>query len=180
MSKTIFDECVCHGKRLYPFGGVSVHIQDERIEFVDYPSARPEKPSEDGTITVDGPVDVTMSVDGEQKVGEIVTTKVSLSSEEYEGKMVRVRVTITPAGANKPKYKEGDAWVDMPVENEGDAEKDVFYFGSSAGFPLTAGAESEFSNELMKAGPVTTKLEVIDVETGKVVSTATMTVNVEE
>lgn len=187
---TIFDECVCHGKRLYPFGGVSVRIQDEKIEFVDYPSARPEKPGDDepgdkepdtDEPIGDGPVKVGLTVSGEEKVGEIVTTKVSLvAPEEYEGKMVRVRVTITPAGANKPKYKEGDEWKDLPMVSEGDAEKDVFYFGASAGFPLTAGAESEFSNELVKSGPVTTTLEVIDVETGEVISTASQTVDVKE
>ena len=178
--ENIFDECLCHGKRLYPFGGVSVHIQDTKIDFVDYPGV--DEPSDDdSSVTVDGPVDVKLTVSGEEKVGEIVTTQVALNAPaEYVGKNVRVRVTITPAGANKPKYKEGDQWLDLPMENSGDSTKDVFYFGDASGFPLSNEATSEFSNELMKSGKITTTLEIIDVETDKVISTATHTVDVAE
>ena len=185
--ENIFNECLCHGKRLYPFGGVSVHIQDTKIDFVNYPETNDpstgDEPSndDDSSITVNGPVDVKLTVTGEEKVGEIVTTQVALNApEEYVGKNVRVRVTITPAGANKPKYKEGDQWLDLPMDNSGDSTKDVFYFGTETGFPLSNEATSEFSNELMKSGKITTTLEVIDVETGKVISTATQTVDIAE
>ena len=66
------------------------------------------------------------------------------------------------------------------MENSGDSTKDVFYFGDTSGFPLSNTATTEFSNELMKSGKVTTTLEIIDVETNKVISTATHTVNVAE
>ena len=172
---------------IFPISTHIQHIQDDfttpvlKVVESEGVEEKPEVPdeSEDG-IKNDGPVKVNMTKVGEEKVGEIVTTKVSLDPGEYAGKMVKVRVTIVPAGANKPKYKEGDKWLDLPQVSEGDGTKDVFTFGGSAGFPLTAGAETEFSNELMKAGKVTTTLEVIDVETDEVISTATQTVTVKE
>ena len=119
-------------------------------------------------------VKVIMTTEGTPKVGEIVTTKVGLESAEYEGTNVRVRVTIDPANATKAKYKEGDQWLDLPMEGE----NGVYYFGASNGFPLTNGAVSEFHNECLEAGKVTTKLEIIEVATGEVIGEDSITVTI--
>lgn len=123
---------------------------------------------------VEPTVKVVMTTEGTPKVGEIVTTKVSLESAEYEGTPIRVRVTINPANATKAKYKEGDQWLDLPVAGE----DGVYYFGASSGFPLTNGAESEFHNECLVAGNVTTKLEIIEVATGNVIGEDSITVTI--
>ena len=137
--------------------------EDEQPEVPEVPEV-PTKPT----------VKVLMTTEGTPKVGEIVTTKVGLESAEYEGTNVRVRVTINPANATKAKYKEGDQWLDLPV----DGEDGVYYFGASAGFPLTNGAETEFHNECLVAGDVTTKLEIIEVATGEVIGEDSITVTI--
>lgn len=136
-------------------------------EILNGEDEQPEKP-------VEPAVKVIMTAEGTPKVGEIVTTKVSLESTEYEGTPVRVRVTINPANATKAKYKEGDQWLDLPMTGE----DGVYYFGASSGFPLTNGAESEFHNECLVAGDVTTKLEIIEVATGNVIGEDSITVTI--
>lgn len=130
--------------------------------------------SEQPEVPVEPAIKIIMTAEGTPKVGEIVTTKVSLESTEYEGTPIRVRVTIDPADATKAKYKEGDQWLDLPMTGE----NGVYYFGASTGFPLTNGAESEFHNECLVAGDVTTKLEIIEVATGNVIGEDSITVNI--
>lgn len=130
-------------------------------------------------ITCDGPVKFT-AYESENQVGDIiykslgtvapgktVNTTVSINSPENEGKMVRVKGTIT----NADMVELDDLVID---------ENGVFYFGPEAGFPLTTGIESKFTTKIKEDANknVTVKLEIIDVETNTVLTSATETFDI--
>lgn len=128
---------------------------------------------DDEAVFDEGEVAINITSTGKKVVGEILATSVTLTPGDKEGTMIRVRGTVTPAGAAIIKYKEGDKWLDLPMK---DGE---FYFGASVGFPLTAAGKSEFYTQYTQPGDVTTTLEVIEVATGEVIGSGSATITIE-
>ena len=107
-------------------------------------------------------------------IGDVEEFEISIEKGNlYNGVMVKGITSFDgDAAIDKLQYKEGTEWKDLPVDGDGKGS-----FGPATGFPLMD-AKSEFKASFKTAGTYTMKVDIVDVETGEVLTSLNKTIKV--